>query len=254
MDKNKDGKVAIVTGSASGIGAATAVELSRRGFSVVVNYSKSREQAEQVASNCKIAIAVQADVGEDADCRKLAQAALDKWGRIDALVNNAGTTKFVKHADLDGLSAEDFLRIYRLNVVGPFQMTRACAPALKAAKGAVVNVSSVASRLGTGSSVAYGASKAALNSLTMSLARVLGPEVRVNAVAPGYVDTPWQHAMLGTDKARQAAERYASFVPLKDYARPQDVAETIAWLLEGARMVTGEVVFVDGGLHITPPR
>ena len=193
MEKKKDKKVAIITGSASGIGAATAVELSRRGWSVLVNYSKSKEKAEQVVKNCPGAIAVQADVGEDAECRKLAQAAMDKWGRVDALVNNAGTTKFVKHADLDGLSADDFLRIYRLNVVGPFQMARACAPALKAAKGAVVNVSSVASLLGTGSSIAYAASKAALNSMTYSLARVLGPEVRVNAVCPGYVDTPWQH-------------------------------------------------------------
>jgi 3-oxoacyl-[acyl-carrier protein] reductase len=247
-------KVAIVTGSSSGIGAACAVELAKRGWSVVVNYSKSEAEAQKVVAQCRDAIAVQADVGEDADCRRLAQAALDKWGRIDALVNNAGTTKFVKHADLEGLSAEDFLRIYRLNVVAAFQMTRACAAALKAAKGAVVNISSVASLLGTGSSVAYGASKAALNALSLSLARTLAPEVRVNVVAPGYVDTPWQHAMLGTDKARAAAERYASFVPLKDYARPADVADTVAWLIEGARMVTGEVLFVDGGLHATPPR
>jgi 3-oxoacyl-[acyl-carrier protein] reductase len=247
-------KVAIVTGSSSGIGAACALELAKRGWSVVVNYSKSAAEAQEVVAQCKDAVAVQADVGEDADCRRLAQAALDKWGRIDALVNNAGTTKFVKHADLDGLSAEDFLRIYRLNVVGPFQMTRACATALKAAKGAVVNVSSVASLLGTGSSVAYGASKAALNAMSLSLARTLAPEVRVNVVAPGYVDTPWQHAMLGTDKARAAAERYASFVPLKDYARPADVADAVAWLIEGARLVTGEVLYIDAGLHITPPR
>jgi len=247
-------KVAIVTGSSSGIGAACALELAQRGWSVVINYAKNAAEAQNVVAQCRDAIAVQADVGEDADCRRLAQAALDKWGRIDGLVNNAGTTKLVKHTDLEGLSAEDFLRIYRLNVVGPFQMTRACASALKASKGAVVNVSSVASLLGTGSSVAYGASKAALNAMTMSLARTLAPEVRVNAVAPGYVDTPWQHAMLGEERARTAAERYASFVPLKDYARPGDVADAIAWLLEGARMVTGEILFVDGGLHATPPR
>src|SRR5690242_20144984 len=148
-------KVAIVTGSASGIGAATALELSKRGWSVVINYSKSADEAKKVAAKCKDAIAVQADVGEDAECKKLVKAAIDKWGRLDALVNNAGTTKFVKHSDLDGLSAEDFLRIYRLNVVGPFQMVRASSAALKAAKGAIVNVSSVASQLGTGSSVAY---------------------------------------------------------------------------------------------------
>jgi len=247
-------KVAIVTGASSGIGAASALELSRRGWSVVINFSKSAAEAKKVAAQCKDAITVQADVAEDADCRKLAQAALDKWGRIDALVNNAGTTKFVKHADLDGLSADDFLRIYRLNVVGPFQMVRACAGALKANRGAVVNVSSVAAQLGTGSSVAYAASKAALNAITYSLARSLGPEVRVNAVCPGYVDTPWQHNALGVEKAKQAAGHYAAMVPLKDFARPEDIAEVIAWLIEGARQVTGDVVFVDGGLHISPPR
>jgi len=247
-------KVAIITGSATGIGAASAVLLAQKGWSVVVNYSKSRDQAEQVVGKCPGAIAVQADVGEDAECRKLARAAIDKWGRVDALVNNAGTTKFVKHADLDGLSAEDFQRIYRLNVIGPFQMVRACAPALKASRGAVVNVSSVASLLGTGSSVAYAASKAALNAMTLSLARSLGPEVRVNAVCPGYVDTPWQHNAHGMERAQQAATHYSAMVPLKDYARPEDVAEVIVWLIEGGRQVTGESIFVDGGMHITPPR
>src|SRR5690242_8425991 len=123
----KDRKVAVITGSASGIGAATAVELSKRGWGVLINYSKSADKAKEVAAKCPDSLHVQADTGEDADCRKLAKAALDKWGRIDALVNNAGTTKFVKHPDLDGLSADDFLRIYRVNVVGPFQMVRACA-------------------------------------------------------------------------------------------------------------------------------
>ncbi len=247
-------KVAIITGSASGIGAATALELSKRGWKVAINYSKSETEAKKVAAKCPDAILVQADVSDDAQCRKLLQAALDKWGRLDALVNNAGTTKFVKHSDLDGLSADDFLRIYRLNVVGPFQMARACAAALKANKGAVVNVSSVASLLGTGSSIAYAASKAGLNSLTYSLARVLGPEVRVNAVCPGYVDTPWQTGALGDERAKQAAAHYSTLVPLKDYARPEDIADAIVWLIEGARQTTGETLFVDGGMHIQPPR
>jgi NAD(P)-dependent dehydrogenase (short-subunit alcohol dehydrogenase family) len=247
-------KVAIITGASSGIGAASALALSKRGWSVVVNYSRSEAEASQVAAQCQDAIVVQADVAEDAECRKLAQAALDKWDRIDALVNNAGTTKFVDHANLDGLTADDFLRIYRVNVVGPFQMTRACAPALAASRGAVVNVSSVAAKLGIGSSVAYAASKAALNAMTYSLARSLGPHVRVNAVCPGYVDTPWHHNALGMDKANQVAAHYAQLVPLKDFARPEDIADAIAWLIEGARQVTGETIFVDGGLHITPPR
>jgi 3-oxoacyl-[acyl-carrier protein] reductase len=244
-------KVAIVTGSATGIGAATAIELSKRGWKVVINYSKNEAEAKKVAAKCPDAILVQADVSDDAQCRKLLQAALDKWGRLDALVNNAGTTKFVKHSNLDGLSADDFLRIYRTNVVGPFQMARACAPALKAnGGGAVVNVSSIAGLAGTGSSIAYGASKAALNSVTYSLARVLGPEVRVNAVCPGYVDTPWQTNELGDERAAKAAAHYAALVPLKDYARPEDVADGIVWLIEGARHVTGETIYIDGGRHI----
>jgi 3-oxoacyl-[acyl-carrier protein] reductase len=246
--------VAIITGASSGIGAASALELSKRGWSVVINYSKSAAEANEIAAKCTDALVVAADVSDDAECRKLAQAALDKWGRIDALVNNAGTTKFVDHADLDGLTADDFLRIYRVNVVGPFQMTRACAPALKTTRGAVVNVSSVAAQLGIGSSIAYAASKSALNTMTYSLARTLGPEVRVNAVCPGYVDTPWHRNAFGAERANQVAAHYAAMVPLKDYARPEDVADVIVWLIEGARHVTGEAIFVDGGLHITPPR
>jgi 3-oxoacyl-[acyl-carrier protein] reductase len=247
-------KVAIVTGASSGIGAASAVELARRGWSVVVNYARNEAEANRVAAGCSDALVVQADVGEDDACRTLAQAALERWGRIDALVNNAGTTKFVDHANLDGLSADDFLRIYRINVVGAFQMTRACAPALKACRGAVVNVSSVAAQIAVGSSIAYGASKAALNMMTRSLARSLGPDIRVNAVCPGYVDTPWHRNAHGDERANQIAAHYASMVPLKDFARPEDVAEVIAWLIEGGRQVTGETIFVDGGLHVAPPR
>ena len=247
-------RVAIVTGSSSGIGAATALELSRRGWSVVVNCSKSADAAKQVAAQCGDAIVVQADVGRDEECRHLAQAALDKWGRIDALVNNAGTTKFVPHTKLEELSDDDFLRIFRVNVVAAFQMTRACAAALKAARGAVVNVSSLAALLGTGSSIAYAASKGALNTLTFSLARVLGPEVRVNAVCPGFVDTPWMSAGYGEQRYRELAARYAANTPLKSTCKPEDIAETIAWLVESARQVTGETIFVDSGMHIASPR
>ena len=247
-------RVAIITGASSGIGAASARLLAQRGWSVVVNYARSAAEAAAIAAACGDAIAVQADVADDAACRALVAAALDRWGRIDALVNNAGTTKFVDHADLEGLTGDDFLRIYQLNVVGPFQMIRAAAPALKASRGAVVNVSSVAAKLGIGSSVAYAASKAALNTMTFSLARSLAPEVRVNAVCPGYVDTPWHHNALGVDKAAAVAAHYAKMVPLQDYARPDDIADTIAWLIEGARQVTGETIYVDGGLHIQPPR
>jgi len=233
-------KVAIVTGGSSGMGEATVKELEKRGWRVA---AMSRNKTE-----------FKGDVANDADCRRVAQAVLDKWGRIDALVNSAGTTKFVAHADLEGLSADDILGIFRVNLVGPFQMIRACAPALKASKGCIVNVSSVASILGTGSSIAYAASKAALDTMSFSLARALGPEVRVNIVAPGYVRTPWQVAAHGAAGAAELERKFAERTPLKAAPEAQDVADAIAWLVEGARRVTGEIIYIDGGMHIASPR
>jgi len=247
-------KVVIITGSSSGIGAASARELARRGWRVVVNYSKSATEAEKVAQSCGEAIAVRANVTQDADCRRLVQAALDKWGRLDALVNNAGATKFVPHADLDGLSADDFQSIFATNVIGPFQMCRAAAAELKRARGAVVNVSSLASRVATGSSIAYAASKAALNTVSMSLARVLAPEVRVNVIAPGFVDTPWMVAGYGAERYARLRETYASIAPLKSVCRPEEVAEAVAWLVEAGAQVSGQILYVDGGMHVATPR
>ena len=159
------------------------------------------------------------------------------------------------HNKLEDLSGEDFLRIYSTNVVSAFQMSRACAPALKkTGHGAIVNVSSIAAQWGTGSSIAYGASKGALNSMTYSLARVLGPEVRVNAVLPGYVDTPWQRNAHGEEKAAAHAARYASHNPLNAACSAEEVAESIVWLIEGAPKTTGQLVYVDGGTHMAVPR
>jgi 3-oxoacyl-[acyl-carrier protein] reductase len=233
-------KVALVTGGTSGIGEATVKELERRGW--------------QAAAMARRNSAFEGDVANDADCRRVARAVLDKWGRIDALVNCAGTTKFVAHADLEGLSGDDILGIMRVNVVGPFQMIRACAAALKASRGCIVNISSVASILGTGSSIAYAASKAALDTMSFSLARALGPEVRVNVVAPGYVKTPWQVGAHGAAGAEELERKFAERTPLKAAAEAQDVADAVAWLLEGARRVTGEIIYVDGGMHIASPR
>ena len=246
-------KVALITGGSSGMGEATAKELSRRGWQVAVMFSKNNAEADRVAGDIN-GIALQGDVAHDADCRRVAKAVLEKWGRIDALVNSAGTTKFVAHGDLEGLSAEDILGIFRVNFVGPFQMIRACAGALKEAHGCVINVSSVASLLGTGSSIAYAASKAALDTMTLSLARALGPEIRLNVVAPGYVRTPWQVAAHGADGAADLERRFAERAPLKAAAEPQDVADAIVWLIEGARRVTGDIIYVDGGMHIASPR
>jgi 3-oxoacyl-[acyl-carrier protein] reductase len=245
-------KVAIVTGGSSGIGAATAKELVKRGWKVAITFSKDDKKAKETAGTEMLA--VKGDVAEDAHCRRIAKDVLAKWGRIDALVNNAGTTKFVKHADLEGLSAEDFERIFRVNVVGPFQMTRACVAALKESRGAVINVSSVAALLGTGSSIAYAASKAALDTMTFSLARSLGPEVRVNIVAPGHVNTPWQLNAHGEKGAEALAQRFASIAPLKTACEAEDVADAILWLIEGAKRVTGERLYVDAGVHIASSR
>jgi len=239
-------KVVIVTGGSSGIGESSVRELSRRGWNVA-SVSRRKTKIEN-------GISLQGDVAEDADCRRVAQAVLDKWGRIDALVNCAGTTKFVKHADMEGLSAEEILGIFRVNLVGPWQMIRACLPALKKARGSVVNISSVASILGTGSSVAYAASKAALDTMSFSLARALAPEIRINVVAPGYVKTPWQVAAHGAEGAAEQERRYAERAPLKSAASAEDVADAVAWLLEGAQRVTGQIVYVDAGMHIASPR
>jgi 3-oxoacyl-[acyl-carrier protein] reductase len=247
-------KVALITGASSGIGAATAKELARRGWRVAINYASNQAAAETMAQQCGTAIAVQADVSRDADCRRLAKTVLDKFGAIDALVNNAGTTKVVAHDNLDGLSYEDFQRIFALNVIAPFQMVRACREALKASRGAVVNVSSVASVLGTGSSVAYAASKAALETMSLSLARSLAPEVRVNVVAPGHTNTPWHVQMRGAERAAEVERRYESIAPLKAVSQPEDVADAIVWLIVGAARTTGEVICVDGGMHIASPR
>ncbi len=246
--------VCIVTGSASGIGAASAIMLAGRGARVVVNYSKSEDAARATLKACEAAggetLLVKADVAQDADCRRLAQSALDRWGRIDALVNNAGATKFADHGNLDALSAEDFQRIYSVNVVGTYQMVRACAPAMKkGGHGAVVNVSSVAGKNGMGSSMAYAASKGALNTLTMSLARSLGPEIRVNAVCPGVIDTKWVRDGYGPRFAAMEA-RYRQGTALGRLGKPEEVAGVIVWLIESADLITGDTIMVDSGIHM----
>jgi 3-oxoacyl-[acyl-carrier protein] reductase len=250
-----EGAVSIVTGSATGTGAACAIQLARKGCRVVVNYRKSETDARQTVNACKTAgaeaIMVKADVGNDADCRTLAKAALDKWGRIDALINNAGITKFAAATDLDGLDAEDFQRIYAVNVIGPYQMIRTCVPAMKKqGKGAIVNISSISGVMGIGSSTAYVASKGALNAMTLALARSLAPEIRVNAVCPGLIETRWHLDRYSKEDYAKFKSNYEKTVPLAKAASPDDVAEVAVWLIEGADLVTGESILVDGGLHL----
>jgi 3-oxoacyl-[acyl-carrier protein] reductase len=184
----------------------------------------------------------------------MAAEAMTKWGRIDALVNSAGTTRFADHADLEALSGDDFLEVYRINVVGPWQMVRAVAGPMKAGgSGAIVNISSLAAMRGTGSSVAYATSKAALNAMTLSLARNLGPEIRVNVVCPAMVTGRWHLEHLGTEKYEAQMTSFANSTPLRRRVDPEDVASAVCWLIEGAGAVTGQVLVVDSGFSLGAP-
>jgi 3-oxoacyl-[acyl-carrier protein] reductase len=255
-----DGLCAVITGSASGLGAATAAMLARSGARIVINYASSQKEAEQTADVCRTAgaeiVVVQGDVARDEDCKRIVAAAAP-WGQLNILVNNAGTTKHVAHGDLDGLSAEDFQRLFAVNTIGPYQMVRAARALLEAgANGsgrasAVVNVSSVAGINGGGSSVAYAASKGALNSITLSLARALAPLIRVNCVCPGYIDTTWFEKGRGAAAAAKVRESIVAKVPLKVASTAEDVAALICFLATSpSSNMTGEIVRVDAGLHL----
>jgi len=257
---SKDGLCAIVTGSASGLGAATAAILAKSGARIVINYSSSQKEAEQTADLCRSAggdvIVVQGDVSRDEDCRRIAAAAAP-WGRLDALINNAGTTKHMPHDNLDGLSAEDFQRLFGVNTIGPFQMVRATRALLAAGAKAsgrassAVKVSSVAGISGIGSSVAYAASKGALNTITLSLSRALAPLIRVNAVCPGYIDTPWFTKGRGAEAAAKVRDAVVAKVPLKRASTAEDVAGVVCFLATAqSSNMTGEVVRIDAGAHL----
>jgi 3-oxoacyl-[acyl-carrier protein] reductase len=260
MPMSKDGLCAIVTGSASGLGAATAAILAKGGARIVVNYSSSQKEAEETADLCRKAgaevVVVQGDVSRDEDCKKIVAAAAP-WGRVDALINNAGTTKHMAHENLDGLSAEDFQRLFGVNTIGPFQMVRAARSLLEAAAeaggrtAAVVNVSSVAGIAGVGSSIAYAASKGALNTMTLSLARALAPLIRVNTVCPGYIDTPWFTKGRGVEVAAKVRDSVVAKVPLKRASTAEDVAALVCFLATSqSGNMTGEVVRMDAGAHL----
>src|SRR4030081_2562823 len=256
-----DGLCAIVTGSASGLGAATAAILAKGGARIVVNYSSSKKEAEQTADLCRAAggevVVVQGDGSRDEDCKTIVAAAAP-WGRLDALVNNAGTTKHMAHGNLDGLSAEDFQRLFCVNTIGPFQMVRAARGLLEAGAkaagraSAVVNVSSVAGISGVGSSIAYAAIKGALNPITYSLARALAPLIRVNTVCPGYIDTPWFTKGRGEAGAKQVRDSVIARGPLKVASSADDIAALVCFLATPqARNVPGGLVGMDGGWRVT---
>jgi NAD(P)-dependent dehydrogenase (short-subunit alcohol dehydrogenase family) len=257
MGKDFDGRIIVVTGASTGLGRAIAVETASRGAkAVVVDYASSAKEADEtcdlVRAHGAEAIAVQGDVGDDAACREITAKA-HSFGRIDALFNNAGTTKFAAHGDMDLVTDEDFLRIYRINVVGAFQMVRAARPLLEATEqaSAVVNTSSIAGVAGIGSSIPYAASKGALNTMTISLARALAPKIRVNAICPGFIDTPWFGKAIGAVAQDAVRARSAASTPLKAASSAEDIAVAAVFLASpAARHITGETLLVDAGSHL----
>lgn len=252
--------VAIVTGASSGIGAACARQLAEGGLDVAITYSGNAAGAADTAEACQNAGAgvhmVQGDVSKDEDCRRIVAETVERLGRLDVLINNAGTTKFARASDLDALNHEDFERIMSVNVAGAYAMTRAAAEHLKGSPlASVVNVSSHSGFSGIGSSIAYAASKGALNTLTLSLARSLAPDIRVNAVCPGFVDTPWHERSPFASKTDEGAaafrDRIAEKTALKRLTTADDVAEAAAFFALGAKAITGTLLIIDGGTHLT---
>jgi len=238
------GQTVLVTGSSSGIGAATARLFAASGATVVVNSSRSVEAGRALAAELPEASYVQADVADQDQAQRLIDEVVSGYGHLDVLVNNAGTTEVISHADLEAASPDVWRRIFDVNVIGAWQVTVAAVPHLRTSgRGQVLNVSSVAGERPTGSSIPYACSKAALSHMTRLLANALGPAIRVNAVAPGLVDTPWT---ADWDLVREFVKAQA---PLQRSATPEDVAEIILGLARSA-YVTGEVVLVDGGLHL----
>lgn len=249
-----EGKAAIVTGGGTGVGRATALALAERGCSVVVNYSRSREDAERTAAECAkkgvVALPYQADVSDDAACREMVEVCMSELGQLDILVQSAGITVFVPHGQLDKISLDDWQRIFQVNVVAPFQMVRAARGALeKSGSADVVMVSSVAGIVGTGSSIPYCASKAALNNLVVTLAKALAPRIRVNAVAPGAITGRWLKQGWG-DSYDAVMSAVAQRVPLGRASEPEDISAAILAVIGGSDMVTGQVIVCDGGMTL----
>jgi ketoreductase RED2 len=239
------GQAVLITGSSSGIGEATARAFAELGAGVLVNSARSVEAGAAVAASLPDALYVQGDITDPEVPARLVAAALEHWGRLDTLVNNAGTTALIPHHDVEAATVDVWRRVFEVNVFATWSMSVAALPALADGEGgSIVNVASVAGVRPTGSSIPYAASKAALNHMTVLLAKVVGPGVRVNAVAPGLVDTPWTEDW---DFVREVVQQAA---PLKRTGRPDDVAEVVVALARAA-YVTGQVVVIDGGLSLT---
>src|SRR6185503_7794460 len=240
-------KAALVTGGATGIGRAAVLALARAGYDVCINYASSeaaaRETAKQAGGNALLA---RCDVSDERGVRGMVATVKDSFGRLDVLINNAGTTAAWKPKDLETLSLEEWDRVFAVNVRGLFQVTRACVPLLKASKGCVVNTASIVGLRPGPQPLPYAASKAAVVNLTKTLAWNLGPEIRVNAVAPGWMEGDWMKRML-KDKYDDLMGKRAKATPLKRVVTAEDVAETMMSLVQGNRFVTGEIIVIDGG-------
>ena len=241
-------RVALVTGSATGIGRAVAWRFADRGYAVTINYSKSRAEAEETADGVRQrgakALVYAADIADDTAVRAMVERTTEEFGALDVLVNNAGTTYFVPYVDLEGLTTQIWDDILDVNLKGTFFACRAAMPHLKARKGNIVNIASVAGVMGSGSSIAYAASKGAVITLTKSLAKAFAPEVRVNAVAPGPVQTRW------LADHQDMVEEAMKLTPLKRAATPDDIADVTLFLADETTLITGQVLVADGGRTI----
>jgi 3-oxoacyl-[acyl-carrier protein] reductase len=248
------GRVAIVTGGGTGIGRATSIRLARAGAkAVVVNYSHSATEAESTAEQLRQlgaeALPLRANIADESLVKAMVASTVDRYGTLDMLVNNAGTTHFIPHADLDALTDQVWDDIISVNLKGTFFCCRAAAPELKKSGGAIVNISSIAAHRASGSSIPYAVSKAGIVQLTRALALALAPEVRVNSVSPGLVSSRWFSRRFGDDAAAAQQEAFAKTTPLGRIATPDDVARAVIGLLEND-VITGQDVVVDGGKNI----
>lgn len=250
-------RVCLITGAATGIGAACAREFAQQGWQLALSWldDSTHVQILDVAAGCEARSAAtlvhQLDVTSDASCVAFAQAALQRFGRIDALINCAGTVRVIAHTELEALEPAEFHRCYDVNTVGLYRMTRACAPALKASgRGSVVNLSSSGSASGRGASLADAASRGAINTLTLALARALAPHIRVNAIAPGFVAGSLPGRLLDAVRQTEVVQAQTEGSPLRRIAQPEEVAALAWFLTERAPGVTGAILPLDNGLHL----
>lgn len=250
MSTNPGRQAALVTGAASGIGRSVALALARAGYEVAINYSSSDAAARATASEAERlgakTLVLKCDVSDEPGVRAMLKAVESGFGRLDVLVNNAGTTAPWKAKDLESLSLTDWDRVFAVNVRGLFQVTRAAVPLLRASKGCIINTASIVGLRPGPQPLPYAASKAAVINMTKTLAWNLGPDIRVNAVAPGWMEGEWMQRML-KDKYDELMGKRAQATPLKRCVTADDVAETMMSLIQSNRFVTGEVLVIDGG-------